>query len=634
MSAAATRLRRLATAATAAVAVTACGGAILLTPSVASNDPAGGSATIQSVRRTINNPSAVVPSRTVQESSLISATSANPVDILVVGGGATGCGVALDAATRGLRVGLVEREDFSSGTSSRSTKLIHGGVRYLEKALFNLDRGQLKLVFHALEERKQVIENAPHLCHALPCMTPCFNWFEVVYYWMGLKMYDLVAGRHLLHLSRYYSAQESVELFPTLARKGNDKSLRGTVVYYDGQMNDSRLNVGLACTAALAGAAVLNHAEVVSFLKDEDTQRIIGARIRDNLSGQEFDTYAKVVVNAAGPFCDSLRKMANKDAQPMICPSSGVHIILPDYYSPEGMGLIVPKTKDGRVVFMLPWLGRTVAGTTDSNASITPLPEPHEDEIQFILDAICDYLNVKVRRSDVLSAWSGIRPLAVDPNAKNTESISRDHVVSEDYPGLVTITGGKWTTYRSMAEDAVNAAIKSGKLSPGNECITSNLRLIGGDGWEPSFFTVLAQQYVRMKKSYGGKVVPGLMDTAAAKHLSHAYGTLAERVATIAQNEALGKRLAHGYPCLEAEVAYCARNEYCESAVDFIARRSRLAFLDTDAAGRALPRIIQILSTEHNWDRSRQKEEMKKAKEFLETFKSSKNAQFHDGKHQ
>ncbi|XWS66200.1 hypothetical protein CRYUN_Cryun05aG0179500 [Craigia yunnanensis] len=629
MSASATRLRRLATA---AAAVTACGGAFLLPPSVSSNDR-GGVPAVESVRRTINDPSAVVPSRTVQESALIGASSVNPLDILVVGGGATGCGVALDAATRGLRVGLVEREDFSSGTSSRSTKLIHGGVRYLEKAVFNLDYGQLKLVFHALEERKQVIENAPHLCHALPCMTPCFDWFEVVYYWMGLKMYDMVAGRRLLHLSRYYSAQESVELFPTLARNGKDKSLRGTVVYYDGQMNDSRLNVGLACTAALSGAAVLNHAEVVSFLKDEGTERIIGARIRDNLSGQEFETYAKVVVNAAGPFCDSLRKMANRDAQPMICPSSGVHIVLPDYYSPEGMGLIVPKTKDGRVVFMLPWLGRTVAGTTDSNTSITPLPEPHEDEIQFILGAICDYLNVKVRRTDVLSAWSGIRPLAVDPNAKSTESISRDHVVSEDYPGLVTITGGKWTTYRSMAEDAVNAAIKSGKLSPSNECITSNLRLIGGDGWEPSFFTVLAQQYIRMKKSYGGKVVPRVMDTAAAKHLSHAYGTLAERVATIAQNENLGKRLAHGYPDLEAEVAYCARNEYCESAVDFIARRSRLAFLDTDAAGRALPRIIQILANEHNWDRSRQKQEMQKAKEFLETFKSSKNAQFHDGKH-
>lgn len=581
----------------------------------------------------ISDSNAAVPSRQFQRSSLMGRTRVNPTDVLVVGGGATGSGVALDAVSRGLSVALVERDDFSSGTSSRSTKLIHGGVRYLEKAFFNFDYGQLKLVFHALEERKQVIQNAPHLCHALPCMTPCFSWFEVVYYWIGLKLYDLVAGPRLLHLSRYYSANESVELFPTLAKKGGDRSLKGTVVYYDGQMNDSRLNVGLACTAALAGASVLNHAEVVSFLKDDASDRIVGARVRDNLSGQEFDTYAKVIVNAAGPFCDSVRKMADKDASQMILPSSGVHIVLPDYYSPEGMGLIVPKTKDGRVVFMLPWLGRTVAGTTDSNTTITMLPEPHEDEIQFILDAISDYLNVKVRRTDVLSAWSGIRPLAMDPNAKSTESISRDHVICEDYPGLVTITGGKWTTYRSMAEDAVDLAIRSGKLNPTNGCVTQNLQVVGGDGWNPASFTVLAQQYVRMKKTYGGKVVPGAMDSNAAKHLAHAYGSLAERVASIAQNENLGKRLAHGYPFLEAEVAYCARNEYCESAVDFIARRSRLAFLDTDAAGRALPRIIEILAAEHSWDTSRQREELHKAKQFLETFKSSKNAQFHDGKH-
>lgn len=624
------RLRRLGAAAAAAAASYGIVSGIR-DPQLSINDRGG--PTLDVVRRKIADSNGIVPSRAVQESALIGSSAANPLDILVIGGGATGCGVALDATTRGLRVGLVERDDFSSGTSSRSTKLIHGGVRYLEKAVFSFDYGQLKLVFHALEERKQVIENAPHLCHALPCMTPCFDWFEVVYYWAGLKLYDLVAGPRLLHLSRYYSAQESVGLFPTLTRKGKDRSLKGTVVYYDGQMNDSRLNVGLACTAALAGAAMLNHAEVISFIKDEGTERIIGARIRDNLSGKEFDTYAKVVVNAGGPFCDSIRKLADKDAQIMICPSSGVHIVLPDYYSPEGMGLIVPKTKDGRVVFMLPWLGRTVAGTTDSNTSITMLPEPHEDEIQFILDAICDYLNVKVRRSDVLSAWSGIRPLAMDPKAKNTESISRDHVVCEDYPGLVTITGGKWTTYRSMAEDAVDVAIKSGKLSPTNGSVTKNLQLVGGEGWDPASFTVLAQQYIRMKKSHGGKVVPGVMDTAAAKHLSHAYGTLAQRVATIAQNENLGKRLAHGYPFLEAEVAYCARNEYCESAIDFIARRSRLAFLDTDAASRALPRIIDILAIEHNWDKSRRKQELQQAKDFLETFKSSKNAQFHDGKH-
>ncbi|KNA07170.1 hypothetical protein SOVF_174370 [Spinacia oleracea] len=626
MASTALRLRRI--GAIAAAATTAA--SVAFTVSVSSNDR--GISVAPEIQGKVSDLNAVVPPRRAQISSLAGSTADKPLDMLVIGGGATGCGVALDAATRGLRVGVVEREDFASGTSSRSTKLIHGGVRYLEKAVFNVDYGQLKLVFHALKERKQLIDNAPHLCHSLPCMTPCFGWFEVVYYWAGLKLYDIVAGARLLHLSRYYSAQQSIELFPTLTRMGNDRSLKGTVVYYDGQMNDSRLNVGLACTAALAGASVLNHAEVISLLKDEVDGRIIGARIHDNLSGEEFDTYAKVVVNAAGPFCDFVRKLADTAAQPMISPSSGVHIVLPDYYSPEGMGLIVPKTKDGRVVFMLPWLGKTLAGTTDSNTAITMLPEPHEDEIQFILDALTDYLCIKVRRTDVLSAWSGIRPLAMDPTAKNTESISRDHVVCEDFPGLVTITGGKWTTYRSMAEDAVDAAIKSGKLKA-DECKTHNLILTGGYGWDPANFTVIAQQYVRTKKTSDGRTVPGVMDTAVAKHLSQAYGTLAERVASISQNEGLGKRLAHGYPFLEAEVAYCARYEYCESATDFIARRCRLAFLDTDAASRALPRVIEILAAEHKWDKSRKNDEFKKAKEFLETFKSSKNAQFHDGKH-
>ncbi|CAM6098082.1 unnamed protein product [Calypogeia fissa] len=575
-----------------------------------------------------------VPNRAQQEAALKGSSRVNPLDVLVVGGGATGCGVALDAATRGLRVGLVEREDFASGTSSRSTKLVHGGVRYLEKAVFQLDYGQLKLVFHALEERANILHNAPHLCNPLPTMTPCYDWWQIPYFWAGFKLYDLVAGRHMLHMSRFFSSQQSLELFPTLS-KGNPegKSLKGTLVYYDGQMNDSRLNIALACTAALAGAAVLNHAEVVTLHKDEVTGRVIGARVRNNLTGKDFDVYAKVVVNAAGPFCDSVRQLADGKAKPMISPSSGVHIVLPDYYSPDAMGLIVPKTKDGRVVFMLPWMGRTVAGTTDSVTPISHLPEPHEDEIQFILDAISDYLCIKVRRSDVLSAWSGIRPLASDPTAKDTASISRDHVVVTDEHDLVTVTGGKWTTYRSMAEDAVNAAIKAGSLQPSNACITENLALIGADGYEPSSFTVLTQQYVRMKQTYGGKLVPGVFDTAAAKYLVHSYGGMAQRVAIIAQMEGLGKRLAHGYPVLEAEVAYCARNEYCESAVDFVARRSRLAFLDTDAAGRALPRVIEILAAEHKWDKWRKRDELAKAKAFLQTFRSSRNAQFQDGKH-
>ncbi|MCO5589340.1 hypothetical protein L7F22_043306 [Adiantum nelumboides] len=591
------------------------------------------SAAAEGWKKKIEAAGGVMPSRASQLGALIGTSPSSPLDLLIIGGGATGCGCALDGATRGLKVGLVERDDFASGTSSRSTKLVHGGVRYLEKAVFQMDMGQLKLVFHALDERYHMLRNAPHLCAPLPTMTPCYEFWEIPYYWSGLKLYDLVSGRQLLHLSRFYSAKQSKALFPTLSQNDHGRDLKGTVVYYDGQFDDSRFNIALACTAALAGASVLNHAEAVALLKEETTGRITGARVRDHLTGREFDVHTKLVINAGGSFCDEVRKLADKEAKALISPSSGVHIVLPDYYSPDGMGLIVPKTKDGRVVFMLPWLGRTVAGTTDSSTIITMLPEPHEEEIQFILDAISDYLCVKVRRSDVLSAWSGIRPLASDPSLVGTENISREHVVCPGPDGMLTVAGGKWTTYRSMAEDAVSEAIKLGNLTPANSCVTKDLVLLGGDEWDPALFTVLSQQYVRMKKSYGGKVVPGAMDTPVAKHLAHSYGGLCQRVATIAQEEKLGKRLAHGYPYLEAEVAYCARNEYCETAIDFIARRSRLAFLDTNAAGRSLSRVIEILATEHRWDRSRKKSELAKAKAFLETFKSSQNAQFRDGKH-
>ncbi|KAF5180943.1 Glycerol-3-phosphate dehydrogenase [Thalictrum thalictroides] len=495
-----------------------------------------GSGGVGLVKEKILSTNGIVPSRVEHISKLADFCSLNkPLDVLVIGGGATGSGVALDAATRGLNVGLVEKDDFSSGTSSRSTKLLHGGVRYLEKAFFNLDYGQLKLVFHALEERNRVIQNAPHMCHPLPTMTPCFTWFDVVYYWAGLKAYDLVAGSAILQLSYYYPAKRVLRDFPTLAKECDGRKLRGAVVYYDGQMNDSRLNVEIACTAALAGASVLNHAEVTSLLKDKISGRVIGAHIRDNLTDKEFDIYAKVVVNATGPFSDTLRKMANKDSANIISPASGAHVILPDYYTPKDMGLIIPKTKDGRVVFILPWNGKTVVGTTDSTSAITDLPKPREDEIEFILNAISDYLNIKVGRSDILSTWSGIRPLATDPSAKSTSSISRDHIVNVECPGFITITGGKWTTYRSMAEDVLNTAIKHGDLSPLSTCVTADLPLMGAYGWEPLLFVQLARSYVPKKKTKDGKIMPEAMDTTTAKHLSCAYGSMAKHVAIIAQ---------------------------------------------------------------------------------------------------
>lgn len=570
-----------------------------------------------------------VPTRAEQLASLArkgaAADAASPdlpeLDVLVIGGGATGCASALDASLRGLKVALVERDDFSSGTSSRSTKLIHGGVRYLEKAFFQLDPGQLKLVFEALHERAIMLKQAPHLTHPLPTLLPCYKLWEVPFYWFGLKAYDFVAmiGSGLLYMSKFVSAGEAMRQFPTLSHTSFDgQKLRGSIMYYDGQMDDARFNVGLALTAALYGANVANHTEVLELLTaegdvpDGEAKKIIGARVRDTITGEEFTIKAKSIINATGPFTDSVRKLEDKDANEMIVPSAGVHITLPSYYSPDGMGLIVPKTKDGRIVFMLPWLGRTIAGTTDSSTEITTLPQPHEDEVAFILDALADYLRIEVRAEDVQSAWSGIRPLAVDPDAdsSSTQNILREHAVHVSPAKVVTITGGKWTTQRAMGEAAVDKAIEVAGLKNATNCKTTFVKLLGGDKWDNSNFTFLSQQYK--------------VDVESAQHLSRAYGDQAYKVAELAER-GFGARLVKDLPVIEAEVVYCVKNEYCETATDFLARRSRLAFLDADGSRRCLQRVVEIMGAELGWSRAKKSDELAKANTFLDSFDSTKS---------
>ena len=535
-------------------------------------------------------------------------------DVLIIGGGATGTGMAVDATTRGLKTAMVEANDFASGTSSRSTKLAHGGVRYLEKAVKNFDYSQLHLVFEALSERKRLLRNAPHLSRALPIMTPCYHYWEVPYYWAGMKAYDVLAGSQGLTMSRFITPFEAVRQFPTLRTENvHEGTLKGSIVYYDGQFNDARLCLLLACTAAEEGAAVANYTEVVDLLKDEKSGRVCGARVRDKLSGKVFEVKAKQVVNACGPFSDSVRKMSDSKARSLVAPSSGVHVTLPDYYSVEGYGMIVPKTRDGRVVFLLPWEGHTIAGTTDSESEITFNPRPSEKDIKFILEAIEDYLSVKVRREDVSSAWSGIRPLISNPDSNDTSELVRDHLIMTDKNGLVTICGGKWTTYRLMAEQGVDQAISVGNLQPKSKCKTPTLRVVGGDGYHVALHTEIAQEYIVPHR-------PGAIDTRVAKHLTHAYGDRARVVTKIAEDKKLGHRLARGHPQLEAEVAYAVRYEYCTGVEDFLARRTRLAFLDVRAAEQALPKVVEIMSKEMNWGWFRRRKELSKGRELLKTF--------------
>ncbi|XP_042613838.1 glycerol-3-phosphate dehydrogenase, mitochondrial-like isoform X2 [Cyprinus carpio] len=543
-----------------------------------------------------------------REEQLSTLRNTEEFDVLVVGGGATGSGCALDAVTRNLKTALVERSDFSSGTSSRSTKLIHGGVRYLQKAIMKLDYEQYMMVKEALHERANLLNIAPHLSAPLPIMLPVYKWWQLPYYWAGIKMYDLVAGSQCLKSSYILSKSKALELFPMLKK---DK-LVGAIVYYDGQHNDARMNLAITLTAARHGAAIANYTEVVHLLKKPDPktgqEKVCGAHCRDIITGQEFDIRAKCVINATGPFTDSLRKMDSQKTANICQPSAGVHIVIPGYYSPDNMGLLDPATSDGRVIFFLPWEKMTIAGTTDTPTEVTAHPIPLEDDINFILSEVRNYLSpdVEVRRGDVLAAWSGIRPLVTDPNSKDTQSICRNHIVNISDSGLVTIAGGKWTTYRSMAEETLDAAIKAHNLSAGPSR-TVGLMLDGGKDWTPTL-------YIRLVQDYG-------LENEVAQHLAATYGGRSFEVAKMAQVTGkrwpiVGKRLVSEFPYIESEVQYAIK-EYACTAIDVIARRTRLGFLNVQAADEALPRIVEIMGKELQWTEQKKNEELEAAKKFL-----------------
>ncbi|RKF74926.1 Glycerol-3-phosphate dehydrogenase, mitochondrial [Golovinomyces cichoracearum] len=548
-------------------------------------------------------------------------------DLLVIGGGATGAGIALDAATRGLKVALVERDDFSSGTSSKSTKLVHGGVRYLEKAVWDLDYSQYKLVREALRERSYFLETAPHLSSWLPIMLPLDKWYKAPYYWLGTKCYDLLAGTEGVESSYFLTKSKALDAFPML----KDTDLVGALVYYDGAHNDSRMNVSLATTAALYGCTVVNHVEVVGLEKDH-LGTICGARLKDLVpkrngkKTEEFKVRAKGVINATGPFTDAIRLMDDQNVKEIVAPSSGVHIVLPGYYSPQDMGLIDPQSSDGRVIFFLPWQGNTIAGTTDAPTKISYNPVAGEDEINWILSEIRHYLSpdINVRRSDVLAAWSGIRPLVRDPKAKNTESLVRNHLIDISPSGLLTCAGGKWTTYRQMAEEAVDEALTYFNLStsPVREtkitddvelngtCQTHKVKLVGAHGFFKNLFISLIQIY-------------GL-ETDVAKHLAESYGDRAWTVAALSSSTkrhfpVRGERISALYPFIDGEVRYAVRYEYAQTAVDVLARRTRLAFLNAQAALEATPKVIDIMASELKWDKQRKDVEWQDTLTFLES---------------
>ncbi|NXA70841.1 GPDM protein, partial [Mohoua ochrocephala] len=459
---------------------------------------------------------------------------------------------------------------------------------------------QYRMVKEALEERAHLLQSAPHLSAPLPIMLPIYKWWQLPYYWVGIKLYDLVAGSQCLKSSYVLTKSRALELFPMLRKD----RLVGAIVYYDGALPLCLFRMCVGCAAGMCSQVC----GVYGVRCRDVLTGVCGVRCRDVLTGKEFDVRAKCVINATGPFTDSVRKMDDQEV-PNICqPSAGVHIVMPGYYSPDNMGLLDPATSDGRVIFFLPWEKMTIAGTTDSPTDVTSHPIPMEEDINFILSEVRNYLgaDVEVRRGDVLAAWSGIRPLVTNPDSKDTQSLSRNHVVTISDSGLITIAGGKWTTYRAMARDTIDAAIQEHNLKAGS-CKTMGLQLEGAQDWSPTL-------YIRLVQDYG-------LESEVAQHLASTYGDKAFEVAKIAQVTGkrwpiVGKRLVSEFPYIEAEVVYGVK-EYARTAVDMISRRTRLAFLNVQAADEALPRIVDIMGRELNWCEQKKKEQLEAAKTFL-----------------
>ncbi len=482
-------------------------------------------------------------------------------DVIIIGGGATGLGTALDAVTRGYKTLLLEKSDFASGTSSRSTKLVHGGVRYLAQM-------DIMLVVEALRERGIMLKNAPHLTGNQEFVIPVYSWFDALFYTAGLKFYDILSGRLSLGRSYFISSGKVIERLPNIKQAG----LRGGIVYHDGQFDDSRMAVALAKACVKYGATVLNYFEVKGLLKN-NSGRVAGVKAADRISGRKYEIKATAVINATGVFSDEILRMDNPAVQKIIKPSQGVHIVLNGEFLQGNSALMIPKTEDGRVLFAIPWYGCTVAGTTDTPLEkITEEPVALNEEIDFILRTAGKYMVRTPQRKDILSVFAGLRPLAADPcNPHSTKEISRRHKIILSPSGLVSVTGGKWTTYRRMAEETIDRAVQAG-LPEKRKCTTMSLKIDD---------------------------IPSAVQDERLK----IYGSNATEIEKmIKENSEMAERISGQLPYTKAEIAWICRNEMPVMLDDMLSRRTRALIFNARAAAECAPAVAEIMAGELGYD--------------------------------
>ncbi|HEX5025483.1 MAG TPA: glycerol-3-phosphate dehydrogenase/oxidase [Agriterribacter sp.] len=490
-------------------------------------------------------------------------------DIIIVGGGATGLGAAVDASSRGYKTLLLERFDFAKGTSSRATKLIHGGVRYLAQ-------GNIKLVMEALRERGLLLKNAPHLTNKQPFILPCYSWWQKWYYGIGLKLYDLMSGKLSIGKTSMLSSKKILQYAPAVA----PEKLAGGILYYDGQFDDARLALNLAQTAIENGGTILNYMEVFDFRKENG--KIVGVCAEDTLTGKEYELRTKAVINATGVFSDEVLQLDDETLHNIITPSQGIHLVVDKKFFTGDYAMMIPKTDDGRVLFAVPWHNKVIIGTTDTPiAALSFEPRPLPEEVEFIFRNVNRYLSSDITKSDVKSVFAGLRPLVKAPGQKNTALMPRDHTIIVSKANLVTITGGKWTTYRKMAKEAVDNALFVGKLER-KTCVTESLHIYG---WREETDTTDPLRY------YGS-------DATGIKELG-------------AKSPGLAEPLHPGFPYVKAQVIWAVRNEMAMTVEDVLARRIRLLFLDAAAAISIAPEVAELMAGEMGKDAQWQAQQVK-----------------------
>jgi len=477
-------------------------------------------------------------------------------DVIIIGGGATGLGAAVDSASRGFKTLLVEMSDFAKATSSRSTKLIHGGLRYLQQ-------GNISLVIEALKERGLLCQNAPHLVHHMSFLVPSYKWWEGPFYGIGIKIYDMLAGKLGLEPSKSLTKKETLKAIPTLEEKG----LRGGIVYYDGQFDDSRLAITLARTFEELGGTAINYMKVTGIHKVKGL--CTGVKVKDLESGENHLLKGKVIINATGIFTDTIRKLDDDKCQNIIAPSQGIHLVLPKKFQPKNTAILVPQTEDGRVLFIVPWHDRLLLGTTDTEVKKPVLePEARKSEVKFLLEHAAHYFAIPPKESDILSVFAGLRPLIKSREEEGSSSISRDHSILVSNSGLITIAGGKWTTYRKMGEDVINKAIVVGGL-PERSCITRSLKL---HGW---------------------------MEDVDLKDPLSLYGSEARLIRGLeSERKDLKEPIHADLPYKKSEVVWAVRKEMARTVEDVLARRTRSLLLDARASLSCAKLVAELIAKE------------------------------------